>query len=251
MARSGSKQPVTPDPAPRRFATTQWSVVAAAGRRSSPQSRAALAALCASYWYPLYALVRSQGFAAEDARDLTQEFFLRLLGRNDFAVADRTKGRFRSYLSAALKNFLANARDHARARKRGGGRTPFPLDLESAEGRFRREPAHAITPEKAYARRWAVALLEQVLVRLREEFVASGNEEYFDRLKGCLSGEKVSASYAGIAADLAMSEGAVKVAVHRLRRRYRELLRDQIGQTVADPELIDDEIRELFAALEA
>jgi RNA polymerase sigma-70 factor (ECF subfamily) len=250
MSRSRPKSNQS-DASSRRFATTQWSVVAAAGRRSSPQSREALATLCGAYWYPLYALVRSQGFAAEDAQDLTQAFFVRLLGRNDFAAADRTKGRFRSYLSGALKHFLANARDHARARKRGGGRTPIRLDLAMAEGRFSREPVHAFTPEKAFSRRWAVALLEQVLGRLREEFVAAGKGEYFDRLKGFLSGEKGSTSYAGVAADLEMTEGAVKVAVHRLRRRYRELLRQQIAQTVADPDLIDDEIRELLTALES
>lgn len=222
----------------------------AAGRRSSPRSREALAALCSAYWYPLYALVRSQGHTVNDAQELTQEFFARLLERNDFAAADRRKGRFRSYLSGALKHFLANARDHARARKRGDGRAPIPLDFASAEGRLSREPSHLLTAEKAFARRWALTLLEQVLAALREEFVAAGKAEYFDRLKVFLSGEKNATSHADVAAELKMTEGAVKVAVHRLRRRYRELLREQIAQTVADPELIDDEIRELFAALE-
>jgi RNA polymerase sigma-70 factor (ECF subfamily) len=225
-------------------------MVAAAGRRSSPESRAALAELCASYWYPLYALVRSQGYTADDAQDVTQEFFARLLARNDFAAADRTKGRFRSYLSGALKHFLANARDQARARKRGGGRALLPIDFATAESRFSREPAHTFTAEKAFARRWALTLLEQVLMQLRSEFVAAGRENLFGRLKIVLSGEQGSASYAALAADLEMTEGAVKVAVHRVRRRYRDLLRDQIARTVADPELIDDEIRELFSALE-
>jgi RNA polymerase sigma-70 factor (ECF subfamily) len=225
-------------------------MVAAAGRRSSPESRAALAALCANYWYPLYALVRSQGYTADDAQDVTQDFFARLLARNDFAAADRTKGRFRSYLAGALKHFLANARDQARARKRGGGRAPLPLDFATAESRFSREPAHSLTAEKAFARRWALTLLEQVLLQLRSEFIAAGKADLFDHLKVVLSGQQGSASYAGLAADLEMTEGAVKVAVHRVRRRYRELLRTQIARTVADPELIDDEIRELFAALE-
>ena len=250
MARSESRQPAPSRTAAGRFVTTQWSVVAAAGRRSSPESREALAALCTSYWYPLYALVRSQGFTAHDAQDVTQEFFARLLARNDFAAADRTKGRFRSYLSGALKHFLANVRDQARARKRGAGRIPLPLDFTTAESRFSREPSHTFTAERAFARRWALTLLEQVLMQLRTEFTAAGRERLFDRLKVTLSGEKGSASYAALAADLEMTEGAVKVAVHRVRRRYRELLRDQIARTVADPELIDDEIHELFAALE-
>jgi RNA polymerase sigma-70 factor (ECF subfamily) len=251
MARSESRESSRGRPAGGRFVTTQWSVVAAAGRRSSPESREALAALCTSYWYPLYALVRSHGYSADDAQDVTQEFFARLLARNDFAAADRTKGRFRSYLSGALKHFLANARDQARARKRGGGRAPLALDFATAESRFSREPAHTDTAERAYARRWALTLLEQVLMQLRGEFIAAGRENVFDRLKVVLSGEKGSASYIALAADLEMTEGAVKVAVHRVRRRYRELLRDQISRTVADPELVDDEIRELFAALES
>jgi RNA polymerase sigma-70 factor (ECF subfamily) len=226
-------------------------MVAAAGRRSSPRSRQALVALCEAYWYPLYALVRSQGYLAEDAQDLTQEFFARLLERNDFAAADRAKGRFRSYLAAALKHFLANVRDRARARKRGGGRPAISLDFNSAEGRFSREPAHSLTAEKAFARRWAVTLLEQVLGRLREECVAAGKGESFERLKVFLSGGKSAASHAAVASELAMTEGAVKVAVHRLRRRYREILRSEIARTVADPEEVEDEIRELFAALKA
>ncbi|MGE5194679.1 MAG: RNA polymerase sigma factor [Deltaproteobacteria bacterium] len=250
MSRSECREPAAGRQGPTRFVTTQWSVVAAAGRCSSPQSREALAALCESYWYPLYALVRSQGYTADDAQDVTQEFFARLLARNDFAAADPTKGRFRSYLAGALKHFLANIRDQARARKRGGGRPPLPLDFAAAESRFSREPAHTLTAERAFARRWALTLLEQVLLQLRAEFVAAGRENLFDRLKVVLSGEKGPASYAALAADLETTEGAVKVAVHRVRRRYRELLREQIARTVADPEVIDDEIRDLFAALE-
>src|SRR6516165_3946393 len=164
MSRSGPA-PKFSHPASRRFATKHWSLVVAAGRRSSPQSRQALAALCDAYWYPLYALVRSQAVSADDAGELSQEFFARLLERNDFAAADPKKGRFRSYLSGALKHFLANARDRGRARKRGGRRAPLSLDFASAEGRFRREPAHTLTAEKAFNRRWAVTLLEQVLAR--------------------------------------------------------------------------------------
>lgn len=221
----------------------------AAGRSSSPQSQEALATLCGTYWYPLYACVRSQGFAPPDAQDLTQEFFARFLARNDFAAADRTKGRFRSFLSAALKHFLANHRDHARALKRGAGRVPVSLDFATAEGRFSREPAHACTAEKAFARRWALTLLDRVLAHLRQEFVIAGKTLLFDRLKDFLSGQKHAPGYADVAADLNMTAGAVKVAVHRLRRRYREVLRAEIAQTVADADEVDDEIRELFAAL--
>ncbi len=250
MARSESRESARGRPASARFVTTQWSVVAAAGRRSSPESREALAALCMSYWYPLYALVRSQGYTADDAQDVTQEFFARLLARNDFAAAGRTKSRFRSYVAGALKHFLANVRDQARAHKRGGRRAPLPFDFATAEIRFSREPSHTFTAERAFARRWALTLLEQVLWQLRAEFAAAGRENLFDRLKVVLSGEKGPASYAALAADLEITEGAAKVVVHRVRRRYRELFREQIARTVAEPELIGDEIRDLFAALD-
>lgn len=233
----------------RSFATTHWSVVLAAGRRSSPQSQEALATLCRTYWYALYAFIRSQGFPAEDARDLTQEFFARLIEKRSLESVDQSKGKFRSFLLAAVKHFLANERDQARAQKRGGGCQPLPLDFESAEGQLRREPAHEHTPEKLFARRWALTLLDQVLGRLREELTAAKKALLFDRLKGFMTGESGSDSYAQAAAHLGMTEGAVKVAVHRLRRRYRELLREEIAQTVAHPDEIDDEIRDLFTAL--
>jgi RNA polymerase sigma-70 factor (ECF subfamily) len=248
MPRSKSDRSVS-QPASRKFATTHWSLVVAAGRTSSPQSQQALATLCGTYWYPLYACVRAQGFSPHDAQDLTQEFFARLLARHDFARADRTKGRFRSFLSAALEHFLSNHRDHARALKRGAGRVPVPLDIATAEGRFSREPTHAETAEKAFARRWALTLLEQVLARLRQEWVAAGKLTEFDRMKDFLSGQKQTPGYADVAAEMKMTEGAVKVAVHRLRRRYRELLRAEIAQTVADAADVDEEIHELFAAL--
>jgi len=232
--------------------TTRWSVVLSCTDSDGDEEKAhaALAELCKIYWRPVFAFICRQGHSVPDAQDLTQDFFARLLARNDFAAADRTKGRFRSYLAGALKHFLANARDQARARKRGGGRAPLPLDFATAESRYNREPAHTFTAEKAFARRWALTLLEQVLMQLRDEFATAGKMDVFERLKIVLSGPRGSTSYAGLAADLEMTEGAVKVAVHRVRRRYRELLRDQIARTVAEPELIDDEIRDLFAALE-
>lgn len=189
--------------------------------------------------------------STHDARDLTQEFFARLIESNTIGDADRARGRFRTFLIAALKHFLANKRDRARAKKRGGGRHVLPLDFDAGEDRLSREPTHHATPEKIFERRWALALLETVLARLREEFQAGGKRELFERLKGSLAGQGDAGGYANIAAELGMTEGAIKVAVHRLRRRYRELLRDEIAQTVADPADVDEEIRDLFAALSA
>jgi RNA polymerase sigma-70 factor (ECF subfamily) len=240
------------DPAPsgsRQFATTRWSLVLAAGKRSSPQSSAALATLCENYWYPLYAYVRRRGHEANEAEDFTQAFFARLLEKNDLAAADPERGRFRSFLLASLKHFLANEWDRARAEKRGGGRAALSIDFGTAEERYRAEPTHDLTPEKIFERRWALVLLENVLARLHDESAQAGKADSFDRLKGFLTGEQSAGTYGQLAAELNMSEGAVKVAVHRLRRRYRELLRAEIEETVADPDEIDQEIRALFSAL--
>jgi RNA polymerase sigma-70 factor (ECF subfamily) len=221
----------------------------AAGQRSSPQSSAALATLCENYWYPLYAYVRRRGHDADEAQDFTQAFFARLLEKNDLAAADPGRGRFRSFLLASLKHFLANEWDRARAEKRGGGRFVLSIDFRTAEERYRAEPSHDLTPEKIFERRWALMLLENVLARLHDESAQAGKMDSFDRLKGFLTGEQAAMTYGQLAAELNMSEGALKVAVHRLRRRYRELLRAEIEETVADPEEIDQEIRDLFAAL--
>jgi RNA polymerase sigma factor (sigma-70 family) len=240
------------DPAPsgsRQFATTRWSLVLAAGKRSSPQSSAALATLCENYWYPLYAYVRRRGHEANEAEDFTQAFFARLLEKNDLAAADPGRGRFRSFLLASLKHFLANEWDRARAEKRGGGRSVLSIDFGTAEERYRAEPSHDLTPERIFERRWALVLLENVLARLHDESAQAGKADSFDRLKGFLTGEQSAVTYGQLAAELNMSEGALKVAVHRLRRRYRELLRAEIEETVADAEEIDQEIRDLFSAL--
>ncbi len=231
-----------------RFATTHWSLVVAAKDRDSPQAQDALASLCASYWYPLYAFIRRQGFSADQSQDLTQEFFARLLEKDFLAAVDREKGKFRSFLLAACKHFLANERDRERAQKRGGGRQLFSLDFNSADERYNREPAHECTPERLFERRWALTLLDQVLARLRQESVETAREKMFDQLKVFLTGE-AGPAYRQVAKQLGLSEGAVKVAVHRLRSRYRELLREEIGRTVATPEEIGGEIRDLFAAL--
>jgi len=208
-----------------------------------------LEALCRAYWYPLYVYVRRKGYAAEDAQDLTQEFFARLLARNYLNVADRNKGKFRSYLLGSLEHFLAREWTKAHAQKRGGGQAVHSLDETDAENRYLLEPAHALTAEKIFDRRWATTLLGQAMSRLREECVANHKGDLFGKVESLLSGEKGEASYADVAAALEMSEGAIKVAVHRLRQRYAELVRAEIAQTVATPEQADEELHYLFAVL--
>jgi RNA polymerase sigma-70 factor (ECF subfamily) len=226
-------------------------VVLAAGHGDSTQARAALEELCRTYWYPLYAFVRRQGHGPAEAQDLTQEFLARLLARQDLAAVDRAKGKFRSFLLASLTHFLANEWDKARARKRGGGQAPVSLDAETAEARYRLEPADTMSADRVFERRWALTLLDQVLERLRAEAVAEGKGQRFEALKAALVGDEAALPYARIAARLGLSEGAVKVAVHRLRQRYRELLRAEIANTVAGPEQVDEELRHLFQALSA
>lgn len=230
------------------FATTRWTMVRAAGQVASPEAGEALESLCAAYWFPLYAYVRRHGFSKEDAEDLTQSFIARLLAHQDFAGLKQENGRFRAFLLAALKNFLSNARDRASCQKRGGNITHFPLDWQSAETQFQIADATQLQPDAAYDREWAVALLERVILRLREEAVADGKEERFEHLKSCLTLGKGGISYAPIAATLAMDEGAVRVAAHRLRRRYRELLRNEIAETLSDPAMVDEELAVLRGA---
>jgi len=231
------------------FTPTHWSVVVAAGRSDSTHARVALEKLCRAYWPPIYAFVRRQGHNPHDAQDLTQEFFARLLGKNYLADVDRAKGRFRSFLLASLKHFLANEWDKARAQKRGGGQVLIPIDAASVESSCGFEPADLTTAEKTYERRWALTLLDQVLRRLRADYARDGKENLFEQLKPTLTEASRTVGYAEIAVRLNSSEGAVKVAVHRLRQRYRELLRAEIGETVATPGEVEDEIRNLFAAL--
>jgi len=232
--------------APGCFEQTRWSVVVAAGGDST-NARKALAHFCETYWYPLYAFVRREGRGADDAQDLTQEFFARLLEKNWLAGVDRAKGKFRSFLLAAMRHFLANEWDRANRLKRGGGKTILSLDAESAETRYALEPADPMTAERIFERRWALTLLEGVLARLRNEFAAAGRGRLFEEFKPALTGEKVP--YAEIAARLNLNEAAVRVAVHRLRVRYRELLRTEIGETVATDDDIDAEVQHLFAVL--
>jgi RNA polymerase sigma-70 factor (ECF subfamily) len=232
-----------------RFAQTRWSMVVAAAGGDSTKARRALEHLCETYWYPLYAFVRREGHGADDAQDLTQEFFARLLEKNWLDAVDREKGKFRSFLLAAMRHFLANEWDRANRLKRGGGQAVLSLDAESAEARYALEPADRMTADRIFERRWALTLLEQVLERLRKEFDAAGRGRLFEELKAALTGEKVA--YADIAARLNLNEGAVRVAVHRLRLRYRDLIRAEIAETVAGEDELDAEVQHLFAALAA
>lgn len=250
MSTSSTQRPASSEAGTPRgvFATTHWSVVlAASGSDSKAQS--ALARLCQTYWYPLYAYVRRRGYGPTDAQDLTQEFFARLLARNWLAQADRARGKFRTFLLAALSHFLANEWDKARAQKRGGAVQLVPLEFHTAETRYIAEPPDPNTPEQSYERRWAVTLLDAVLQRLREEHQAESKTELFEALKPCLVGERQAQPYAELAAKLGLTEGAIKVTVHRLRQRYRQLLRDEIANTVASPEEVDEELRYLSSVL--
>ena len=246
---SGSTSAGAEPPPHPAFVTTHWSLVVSAGRNDTTHARNALEKLCRAYWFPIYAFVRRQGHNPHDAQDLTQEFFARLLEKNQLAGADPVKGRFRSFLLAALKHFLANEWHKARAQKRGGGQVPIPIDASTAESKCGLDPADHLTAEKIYERRWALTLLDQVLHRLRDEYARDGKENLFEQLKPTLTEASRSVRYADIAAQLGASEGAVKVAVHRLRQRYREVLRAEISDSVASPGEVEDEIRNLFAAL--
>jgi RNA polymerase sigma factor (sigma-70 family) len=246
-----SKSPFTSGPSDAAgFDATRWTLVLAAARGNvTPHAGEAMAELCRIYWYPLYAYVRRRGHETHEAEDLTQEFFLRLLAKNYLATVDREKGKFRSFLLASLKHFLANEWDRTQTQKRGGGQTILPISTLDAENRYRSEPWHDLTPERLFERRWALTVLDQVLARLQAEHAAGGKQALFERLKAFLVGGRELGGYAEAAAELGMTEGAVKTAAHRMRRRYRELLREEIAQTVAGPEEIDGEIEYLLSCL--
>jgi RNA polymerase sigma factor (sigma-70 family) len=231
------------------FATTHWSVVLRAGQADTSRAQDALAKLCSTYWFPLYAYVRRRGHSAHDAQDLTQAFFAHLLERQSYVQADPNRGRFRSFLLGVMNHFLVNEWTRAHAQKRGGGARLLPLEFETAETRYVREPADNATPEQNYERRWALALLEVVLRRLADEYKQEGRAELFAELNPCLVGERSALPYAELAAKLGVSEGTVKSAVHRMRQRYRQLLRDEIANTVAEPDEVDAELRHLFNIL--
>ena len=230
------------------FATTRWTVVLTAGRQASPQAAVALEELCHTYWYPLYVYVCRQTPTREDAEDLTQSFFARFLEKNYLEGLSSEKGKFRAFLLAVLKHFLANEWDRANRQKRGGGVTPLSLDWQDADTRYQIDPADNLSPDKLYDRAWAVTLLERVITRLRDESAAEGKARLFEQLKPSLMVGKSAIPYGEAAAALDLTEGAVRVAVHRLRRRYRELLREEISQTLSDPAQVEEEMQALFSA---
>ena len=224
-------------------------VLAAGGDTTSTDAQNALAILCETYWYPLYAFLRSHGHSATDAEDVTQAFFARLLEKHAIRHADRGRGRFRSFLLASLTHFAANEHDKEAAQKRGGGVPALSLEFENAERRFQLEPATGETPEKVFDRRWAVTLLDRALTRLSTDMMRDDKAVMFEQLKTYLVGDLPQLSYAESARRLGMSEGSIKVAVHRLRRRYRDLVRDEIMQTVSSPAEVEDELKHLWSSV--
>jgi RNA polymerase sigma factor (sigma-70 family) len=234
---------------PKEFALTRWSVVVRAAETQAAGAEQALDELCRAYWYPLYAFVRRQGHAPADAQDLTQAFFAQFLAKKYLKRADPARGRFRTFLLACLRNFLANEWDRAHARKRGGDEPPISIDEREAESRYRHESVDTNSPDRLFERRWALTLIERVLDALQREYEQAGRGELFEQLKTTLSGDRKTLPYGEIAAQLHMNEGAVKVAVHRLRKRYKALFRQEIAQTVERPEDIEEELRHVVAAL--
>ena len=234
-------------PESAQFVTTHRSVVLAAADREAPHSQEALGQLYSDYFYPLYAFIRRPGSDPHEAEDLAQEFFARLIEKDYLANLKQEGGRFRSFLLTALKHFLANQWEQARAQKRGGRKQVLPLDEPDAEGRYQLEPVENATPESLYERRWALEVLDHVRQRLGQEYRASNKGDRFEQLQGFVSGDRPAATYAEIAASQGISEGAVKVAVHRLRKRYGDLLREEITRTVGAPGEIDQEISYLIS----
>lgn len=232
----------------KSFPSTLWTVVLRAGQDDATEARSALSQLCEAYWYPLYSFIRRRGHAPHDAEDLTQAFFSHVLDKHALGGVGPEGGRFRTFLLASLKNFLANEWDKTNALKRGGGRSIASLDSSSAESRYQLEPSHDMTPERHFERQWALTLLERVLAELRAEYQAAGNGDLFEAIQGTLGGD--SRPYSEIADHLGRSEGAIKIAVHRLKRRYRELMVEQISSTVGENEA-EEELRHLLAALSA
>ena len=237
-----------PSSLPREFITTHWSAVLLAAGEISAEADRALEELCRAYWYPLYAYVRRQGHSAEDAQDLTQEFFARLLEHKYVRLADPQRGRFRTFLLSSLKNFLINEWKKARTIKRGGDERKFSLDAEQAEFKYSQEPADEMAPDRIFERRWAIALIESVLTQLRAEYVAIGKVDLFEELKGHVWGE--GGAYAEAAARLKTTEGALRIGAHRLREQFRRVLRQQVARTVAAPHEIEAELRHLISVLQ-
>jgi RNA polymerase sigma-70 factor (ECF subfamily) len=232
-----------------RFATTHWSVVLAAGKSTSAQQKQALETLCQSYWFPLYAFLRQRGYDNHQAEDYTQGFFAHILEKHDLQKADPKYGKFRSFLLIRLKGFLADEHDRSHALKRGGGKKILSFNVQDAEGQYALESADQLSPEKRFEKAWALTVLERTMDRLEAEMIQKNKQGHFEHLKVYLTIEKDDLPYAHAGEKLNMAEGAVRVAVHRLRRRYRQLLRDEIAQTVGSEDQIDEEVGHLFAAL--
>jgi RNA polymerase sigma-70 factor (ECF subfamily) len=235
--------------APGLFPRTRWSLVLAASRRHSPESAAALETICRAYWHPLYAYARHCGHPPHDAQDLTQEFFAQLLEKHWLETADPEKGRLRTFLIVALKNFMSKQWRRQSAQKRGGGRASVQMDTEFAESRYAVDASAKRDPDEVFDRQWALTLLELTLKRLRAEFAAAGKAGDFDLLKGCLMAEHGAIDYRAVARQLGINAGAARVAVHRLRRRFREFYREEIAKTLAEGADLDGELRHLAAAL--
>lgn len=234
---------------PRAFVTTHWSVIHTAGQGSSLEADAALERLCRTYWWPLYAFVRRRGHEPHDAQDLTQEFFARLLAKDFLRAVDRSKGKFRSFLLAALEHFLANEWRRSRTQKRGGGAGFISLDDTSTENRYLQVPSSALSPEQVFEQQWAMTLLDQAVSRLQGEFGSAGKEALFNEIKIFLTGDKLAGGYAELASKLRTTEAALKMAVSRMRKRYVELLREEIANTVSSPKEVEEELRALYATL--
>jgi DNA-directed RNA polymerase specialized sigma24 family protein len=239
---------VSSSDAPRAFPNTRWSVVLAATRTPSPESTAALELICQAYWYPLYAYARRCGQSPHDAQDLTQEFFCRLLEKRWLDSADREKGQLRSFLIVALKHFMSNEWDRVSAQRRGGGQMHVQFDTTFAESRFAADN-RSLAPDEAFDRQWALTLISLTTSRLRREFALAGKSGDYDSLKGCLLADRGAIDYATVAKQLGVNEGAARVAVHRLRKRFREIYREEISQTLAEGADLAAELRHLAAAL--
>ena len=234
---------------PARFHTTYWSVIQAAAGEDSAAARDALGTLCETYWYPIYAFVRRSGCDPDEAGDLTQAFFARLLEKRDIGMADPVRGRFRGFLLGSVRHFLSNERDRARALKRGGGQLPLSIDQTDAEGRYAIEPVDPSTPETLFMRHWALTVLGASMRRLADEYADQGKQELFERLRPALTGADTGMSRREMAAELGMSETALNVVLHRMRRRFRHKLKEEVAQTLADPGDTDDELGRLMSAL--
>ena len=239
------------NPGDARFMTTHWSIVRAAGDSSAPQHQQALSTLCRTYWFPLYAYLRRNGHDANEAADHTQAFFAQLLDKKYLRQVRPKPGRFRSFMLTALKHFVANQYKHDRAKKRGGGKKILSLNYDQAEDRYALEPATDLSPEKLFEKSWALTVLTRTMERLEEELAAKNRQKFFEHLRAYVVADQSAAPYHDLADKLDMTEGTIRVAVHRLRKRCKEILRDEVAQTVTTPEEVEEEIRSLFTALQA